>query len=52
MDNQTNENEIFIHSFLPETAEKIVAQLNTTLRDFDDLDQFVKHSRRKRGLKP
>ena len=29
-----------LHSFLPETAEKIVAQLNTTLRDFDDLDQF------------
>ena len=29
-----------LHSFLPETAEKIVAQLNTTLRDYDDLDQF------------
>ena len=29
-----------LHSFLPETAEKIVAQLNTTLRAYDDLDQF------------
>ncbi|MBE5890454.1 MAG: methionine--tRNA ligase [Lachnospiraceae bacterium] len=29
-----------LHPFLPETAEKIVAQLNTTLRDFDELDQF------------
>ncbi len=29
-----------LHSFLPETAEKIVAQLNTTLREFDVLDQF------------
>jgi methionyl-tRNA synthetase len=29
-----------LHSFLPETAEKIVAQLNTTLRTYDDLDQF------------
>ena len=29
-----------LHSFLPETAEKIVAQLNTSLRDFDDLDKF------------
>ena len=29
-----------LHSFLPETAERIVAQLNTSLRDFDDLDQF------------
>lgn len=29
-----------LHSFLPETAEKIVAQLNTGLRDFDVLDQF------------
>ena len=29
-----------LHSFLPETAEKIVAQLNTTLREFDDLDKF------------
>ena len=29
-----------LHSFLPETAEKIVVQLNTTLRDYDDLDQF------------
>jgi methionyl-tRNA synthetase len=26
--------------FLPETAEKIVAQLNTSIRDYDDLDQF------------
>jgi methionyl-tRNA synthetase len=26
--------------FLPETAEKIVAQLGTGIRDFDDLDQF------------
>ncbi len=29
-----------LHPFLPETAEKIVAQLSTKLRDFDDLDQF------------
>ncbi|MEE1079504.1 MAG: methionine--tRNA ligase [Agathobacter sp.] len=29
-----------LHSFLPETAEKIVAQLSTSLRDFDVLDQF------------
>lgn len=29
-----------LHSFLPETAEKIVAQLHTDLRAFDDLDQF------------
>ncbi len=29
-----------LHSFLPETAEKIVAQLSTFLRDFDDLDKF------------
>ncbi len=29
-----------LHPFLPETAEKIVAQLNTKLRDFDDLNQF------------
>ena len=29
-----------LHSFLPETAEKIVAQLFTSLRDFDDLDKF------------
>ena len=29
-----------LHNFLPETAEKIVAQLNTTLRNYDDLDQF------------
>jgi methionyl-tRNA synthetase len=29
-----------LHSFLPETAEKIVAQLNTGLRAFDDLDKF------------
>jgi methionyl-tRNA synthetase len=27
-------------SFLPETSEKIVAQLNTELRAYDDLDQF------------
>ena len=27
-----------LHSFLPETAEKIVNQLNTTLIYFDDLD--------------
>ena len=26
--------------FLPETAEKIAEQLNTKLRDFDELDQF------------
>ncbi|MCM1105361.1 MAG: methionine--tRNA ligase [Blautia sp.] len=29
-----------LHPFLPETAEKIVAMLNTGLRDFDGLDQF------------
>ncbi len=29
-----------LHSFLPETAEKIAAQLNTGLRDFQILDQF------------
>ena len=29
-----------LHPFLPETAEKIVAQLSTGLRDFDVLDQF------------
>ena len=29
-----------LHSFLPETAEKIVAQLSTSLREFDDLDKF------------
>ena len=29
-----------LHSFLPETAEKIAAQLSTSLRDFDDLDKF------------
>ena len=29
-----------LHSFLPDTAEKIVAQLNTSLRDLDDLDKF------------
>ena len=29
-----------LHSFLPETAEKIVAQLCTELRDYDKLDQF------------
>jgi methionyl-tRNA synthetase len=29
-----------LHPFLPETAEKIVAQLNTGLRAFDDLDKF------------
>ena len=29
-----------LHSFLPETAEKIVKQLNTTLRDYDLLDRF------------
>ncbi len=29
-----------LHPFLPETAEKIVAQLNTTLREYDDLDKF------------
>ena len=29
-----------LHSFLPETAEKIVKQLNTTLRAYDELDQF------------
>ncbi len=29
-----------LQSFLPETAEKIAAQLNTSLRDFEHLDQF------------
>ncbi len=29
-----------LHPYLPETAEKIAAQLNTKLRDFDDLDKF------------
>ncbi len=29
-----------LESFLPETAEKIVAQLNTTIRAFDDLNRF------------
>ena len=29
-----------LHSFLPETAEKIVKQLNTSLRSLDVLDQF------------
>ena len=29
-----------LHSFLPETAEKIVKQLNTGLREYDNLDQF------------
>jgi methionyl-tRNA synthetase len=29
-----------LHPFLPETAEKIVAQLNTGLRAFDDLARF------------
>ncbi|MEY8236037.1 methionine--tRNA ligase [Lachnospiraceae bacterium 66-29] len=29
-----------LHSFLPETAEKIVTQLNTSLRDFEVLNQF------------
>lgn len=29
-----------LYSFLPETAGKIVGQLNTTLRLFDELDQF------------
>ena len=29
-----------LHSFLPSTAEKIVAQLNTELRGLDVLDQF------------
>ena len=29
-----------LHPFLPDTAEKIVAQLSTTLREFDDLDKF------------
>ena len=29
-----------LHPFLPDTAEKIVAQLNTTLREYDDLDKF------------
>ena len=29
-----------LHSFLPSTAEKIVAQLNTELRGLDELDQF------------
>lgn len=29
-----------LYSFLPETAEKIVTQLNTSLRDFEELNQF------------
>ena len=29
-----------LHSFLPETSEKILAQLNTTERAFDEMDQF------------
>ena len=29
-----------LHSFLPSTAEKIVAQLNTELRSLDELDKF------------
>ncbi len=29
-----------LESFLPETAEKIVAQLGTTIRAYDSLDQF------------
>lgn len=29
-----------LKSFLPETADKIAAQLNTGLRSFDELDQF------------
>ena len=29
-----------LYPFLPETAEKIVEQLNTTLRDFEDCDKF------------
>ncbi|MGN0140748.1 MAG: methionine--tRNA ligase [Roseburia sp.] len=29
-----------LESFLPETAEKIVSQLNTGIRAFDDLDRF------------
>ena len=29
-----------LHSFLPETSERIVAQLSTTLREFDDLEKF------------
>ena len=29
-----------LHSFLPSTAEKIVAQLNTVLRGLEDLDKF------------
>ena len=29
-----------LHSFLPETAEKMVAQLNTNIRSFEQLDTF------------
>ncbi len=29
-----------LHSFLPETSEKIAAQLNTSLREFEVLDRF------------
>lgn len=32
-----------LQSFMPETAEKIVAQLNTTLRGLDELDAFGKY---------
>ena len=31
--------------YLPETAEKIVKQLNTTLRDFEDLEKFGLYER-------
>ena len=29
-----------LHSFLPETAERIADQLHTSLREFDDVDKF------------
>ncbi len=34
-----------LHSFLPETAERIAKQLNTTLREFDDLEKFGLYER-------
>ena len=33
---------VLLHSFLPETAEKIFAQLNTDLTDFSSIETFGK----------
>lgn len=33
-----------LHPFLPETAERIVAQLSSGLRDFDELDKFGQYA--------